>query len=269
MSVNVLTVMKKHLKSAEKYIKAMQEAETADEYIIAMKTCASEVRAQYKDFEAVSDEYNSLMVLSTATDELKEVSRRTGDCFGSMTVDLLPKMAVYMNDEAFVKAQRELDDALMGNPLFSGGMDDSAMVEVAKSFASTMGAVAEKLHAETEEINSDGVLTVLQEFDSLAKRYNNAVIKADTARKFVTANDAFVSAVKKLIPQMNDVANDMRLLAAKGNMPEDIDSVSKSLRTVLGDELKEILKDKRELMADMKVQKSVSKLGNVLNSLPF
>lgn len=273
MSANVEKVMTRHHEIAERYALAMENAEDKSACIAAMNACAKEVKAQYADLENISSEYTELMTLGTASEELKEMVEHTGKCFGSRIAAVYPKMAMFLSDEDFRKAHTELDIVLSGNPLFGGAMEqDGTFDEVAKSFAHSVNSMAEKLNAEVSEADDSKISeleAVFTEFDSLAKRYKAAVEKADTTKKFVKANDLFVEAVRKLIPRMKDVADTMRLLSAKRAVPESVAEAGKSLRNTLGKELKEVLQDKRDLMADMKVKKSVEKLGKLLETLPF
>lgn len=272
MSEKVLQVMKQHLKIAEQYIEELEKAGSKADFIAAMSTCADNIKQQYPDLEAVTEEFNTLMVLGTADTELKEISRAAGDCFGRRTVDMFKRMAPFMGDAEFQGAQRNLDEVLNGNPLFCGAADDSAMREISANFANAVNAMAEKLHfetAETDENAAEAIEAVLKQFDDLAKRYAAAIKKADTSRKFVTANDAFVNGVKNLIPEMNRLKDAMKALAAQKLVPAGVTELSKSLGRTLGKELTEILRDKRELMNEPKVKKSVSKLGEILESVPF
>jgi len=273
MSANVTEVMKRHHETAEKYAAAMESAREKQEFISAMKICAQEVRAQYEDLEAVSTKYAELMTLGTASAELREMAERTGDCFGKRISNIYSKTAMFFTDAEFKKAEQELYQVLTENPLFMGAMEqDGNFDEVAKSFAGSVNAMAEKLNAETSEASEEQVAeleSVLKEFDELAKRYAAALQKAETVRKFVNANELFVDAVKKLVPRMTAVADTMRLLSAKNALPQSVSEAGKSLRNTLGKELSEILKDKRDLMTDVKVKKSVEKIGKLLETLPF
>lgn len=273
MSANVTDVIRHHHETAEKYAAAMEAAREKHEFISAMKSCAEEVKAQYGELEAVSEAYAELMTLGKASAELREMAEKTGDCFGRRISNIYSRTAQFLTDTEFKKAEQELYNVLTDNPLFMGAMErDGNFDAVAQSFASSVNAMAEKLNAETTAVSDEKVAeleAVLREFDSLAKRYAAALEKAETVRKFVNANELFVEAVKKLIPRMTTVADTMRLLSAKNTLPESVSEAGKSLRNTLGKELGEILKDKRDLMTDAKVKKSVEKIGKLLESLPF
>lgn len=273
MSEKVLDVMKKHLESAEKYIEALDNASSVADCVAAMKQCSSEVKSQYQDLQDISEEYNKLMLTRKANDELKTVSEKTGDCFGRKSVEMMPKIAVYMADADFITAQKELDDVLINNPLFNGLVpDDSALLDVANSLASTMHSMSEKMHVESEGVKENDIAElerILSEFDASAKRFNKNLSKSNTARKAVESCDIFVDSVKKLLPAMNTVAGSMRLLMAKGELPENVSDISKSLKETLSKELSEIIKEKQDIMQEQKVQKSVKKLGELLESMPF
>jgi hypothetical protein len=273
MSAKVTEVIKRHYESAVRYAEAMESAKDKQDYISAMKTCAKEVKAQYEELQSICEEYAEMMALGTADEELKKMAQETGDCFGVRISRIYSKMALFLTDAEFKKSEQELYQVLTENPLFMGAMEDDGNLDfVAQSFAGSVNAMAEKLNAETTEVSEENVAeleAVLKEFDSLAKRYAVALEKADTVRKFVTANDLFVEAVKKLIPRMNTVADAMRLLVAKNALPEAVSEAGKSLRNTLGKELGVILKEKRDLMTDAKVKKSVEKIGKLLESLPF
>ncbi len=273
MSDKITRIMKEHQKIAEKYIDDLKKADTKAGYISAMNSCADSIKKQYPDLESISDEFNTLMVTNQASEEIKNASMTAGACFGIRSVEIYPRMAPHMGDEDFRAAQMNLDGVLNANPLFGGQMgDDKALNEVSHTFASAMNSMAEKLHLETAEADTSAIgeiETIMTEFDSLAKRFAAAVEKADTSRKFVTAVDGFVNAVNKMIPRMKELSEPMKVLMAQKLLPEKIKEISGSIGQTLGKDLTEILKDKRELMAEPKVKKAVSKLGSMLESIPF
>lgn len=273
MSGQVLKVMKQHLKIAEKYISDLEEADSKESFMKAMKSCGEKIKKQYPDLEAISEEYNTLMVLNTASDELKNISNAVGDCFGRKSTVMIVKTAAYLAHDDFREAQAELDNILTQNPLFGGNIpDDKALMQVSESFASSMNSMAEKLHLETSEADMtalDKIESILKDFDALADKFAASVKKADTARKLVNSVESFVTSVKKLIPEMQKVAEPMRIMMAQKLLPEQVSDISKHLRKTLGTELPEILRDKREFMAEPKVKKAVYKLGEIVGSLPF
>lgn len=272
MNDRVLAVMTAHLNYAEKYIESLGAAASVDDCVKAMKTCASEVKAQYPDLEEICGVYQNLM-LTGASDELRLISEKTGDCLGRKAVELMPKIAQFMADDEYVAAQKELDDVLMNNPLFGGYVsDDSHIAEVAQGFAGIMTQMTEKLHAETTEVSAEDaekIEHILEKLTASAAAFNSSLSFAKTSRKAVEACDMFVASLNRLMPDMTDSAEAMRLMTAKGDIPQNIVALSKKLSDILGAELKEIIKEKQEIMQEQKVKKAVKKLGDLLEKLPF
>lgn len=271
MSDKTVQVMKEHLLIAEEYIKALKAAETKKEMLNAMNRCTEAVKRQYPDLEEISDDYGAR--IHKGDKELKEISVRVGDIYGKEITGLYGKMGRFMADSDFMEALGSIDIVIGSNPLFGANeFGADVAVEVSKTIAGSLDAMATKMIADTTETGEDTlneIAGMMEGLLDLSKRYVARVNEAGTARKVVTATEAFVDAIRKLVPQMRKHADQLKLIMAKDNKPEKLMRLSAELSKVLGDQLKQAMRDKEELFREQKVQKAVAKLGEVLNEVPF
>jgi len=272
MSNKTTKIMKEHLQIAEKYISDMNNAKSKKDFMNAMQTCETAVKAQYEDLEDIADDFCT-KITNKSDKELSGISERIGEIFGQEITKLYVKMAPYMAEPDFMGALGSLDIVVGSNPLFGANeFGADIATEVSKTIAGTMDGMATKMMADstpTDEKTIIAVTDLMNNFLQLSQRYVERMKAATTGRKIVTATNGFVDSVKKLIPEMKIQADHIRFIMAKNEKPEGIIKAADELKQTLGDDLKAVLKDKAELMQDQKVQKSVSKLGAILNEVPF
>jgi len=274
MSDKTIDVMKEHLLIAEDYISEMNKAESKTDYINAMKSCTARVKAQYGDLEEVAEDFTARAMSPEGSEqELKKISAQAGDIYTKKVSALYSKMGVHMGDPDFLEAMEELDKALMNNPLFgeSDGLHEAAK-EISEGFALAIDGMTKKIHAETtvtEAETLNKIIDMMNSFLKLSENYVSKMQNAVTARKAVTATDNFVNSVKKMIPEMESCKDEIKVMMMRDKKPDEIIETGQKLGKVLGEDLKEAMKDKQEILADHKVKKSVSRLGEILNKVPF
>jgi len=272
MSTKTLETMQKHLELVEQYIKGLDKAVDKNECISAMNTCRDGILALYKDMEAVAPEFKEIMK-SSAKHEVKEISEKIGDLLSKKIIEFYPKTGIFLAETDYQKAQAELDGAISNSPLFGdNSMDDQVAIEVSKSFASTMDKMATQLEAETaasDEGTVSEVIEMMEVFKAYSERYVESMKTSNSARKIVMSTDKFVDSVKKMLPDMNKHVHAIQVLMAKKDKPEQIVKIGEELKSILGEQLSTVIKDKEELLDDHKVKKSVGKLGQLLQQIPF
>lgn len=272
MSNRTTDVMQEHLLIAESYKKGLEEAKSKADFINVITTCKDKISAQYKDLEEIADDYSD-KILNNKDKELKELSEKVGSIFGKETTAYYGKMGPYMADPDFMKAFTEFDQIIGSNPLFGQSQfGQDVAVEVSKAIAGSLDGAAVKMMAETDDTNEVTVATIAEIMDSflgLSKRYVAKMDEANTARKIVTATDSYVNAISKMVPEMRSHTDTLRLLMAKDEKPQQIVKIADELKVTLGDDLKRVMQNKEELISDKKVQKSVAKLGEILQKVPF
>ncbi|PLX66644.1 MAG: hypothetical protein C0602_11275 [Denitrovibrio sp.] len=272
MSDNTKKVMKEHLQIAENYINALDTAESKKDLINAINTCKKEILAQYKDLEEISEDFYE-KITGKKDKELFEISDRVGNIFSKEVTAYYVKMGPYMADQDFMAAFAEFDQIIGSNPLFGQnefGQDIAAKVSTA--IAGEMDSMATRMMADSSETDENIVTEIaelMNRFLDISKRYIAKLDEAVTARKVVTATDGYVNAITKMIPEMKAQADQLKLIMARNDKPAQITNAADELKRVLGDDLKEVMKNKQELFNEQKVQKSVSKLGDILNKVPF
>jgi len=270
MSDMTLRIMQEQLKIAEQYISDLEAASGKEELMLAINTCSKNIKDQYEDLEKIADDFCTRFADDA---ELKTTSTKIGKLLGHDVTKYYGKMGPYMADADFMEAFANFDIVVGNNPLFGVnefGADVAS--NVSHAIAGSMDSVATHMLAETTEITDetiDGILTVMNDFLSLSKRYVERMQEASTARKAVEATDAFVSNIKKQIPEMKKYSDTLKLIMAKKDKPEAIMKAADELKKTLGDDLKAVMRDKDKILNEQKVQKAVSKLGTVLNEVPF
>ncbi|ADD67779.1 hypothetical protein Dacet_1003 [Denitrovibrio acetiphilus DSM 12809] len=270
MNDKTIRIMQEQLVIVEKYMKDLEEASDKKTLMEAISTCSHSIKSQYPDLEDIADDYCDR---SQTDEELKRISDTIGKLLSTEVTKFYGKMGQYMADSDFMETFAEFDIVVGNNPLFGvNQFGGDVAAEVSKSIAGGLDGMATQMIADSTEIDESsikGITNVMDSFLGLSQRYVAKMQEASTARKAVTATDAFVSSIKKMIPEMKQHSDQLKLLMAKKEKPEQILNMAESLRKTLGDDLKAVMKDKEELLADHKVQKSVSKLGAVLNEVPF
>lgn len=272
MSDRTLDVMKEHLHIAETYIKSMKNAESKTDFMSAIDTCRNSILKQYSDLEEIADDYTD-KILGKKDQELHRISCRVGDIFGKEVTVLYGKMAPYMADEDFMHSFAEFDRIIGSNPLFGKNeFGHDVAVQVSKAMAGSMDGIAARMMADssdTDEESLEKITDVMQRFLDLSRKYVTRMDDASTPKKAVTATDSYVSSIEKMIPEMKACADNIRLIMAKKDKPRQITDIADELKNVLGENLKDVMKNKQELLSEKKVQKSVGKLGDILNKVPF
>lgn len=265
-----LDVMKHHLHIVEKYIDELQQAEGKKAIMNAINSCSKSIHEQYGDLEEIADDFCARV---KDDKELNAISKRIGDILSGETTKHYGKMGPFMADRDFMEVFSNFDIVVGNNPLFGVnefGADVAA--DVSKAIAGSMDGIATKMIADTTDIEDDvlaGISGVMESFLDISKKYVAKMNDANTARKAVTATDAFVAAIKKQIPEMKKYSDQLKLVMAKDEKPENILNMAEELKKTLGDDLKAVMQEKSEIISEQKVQKSVSKLGAVLSEVPF
>jgi len=240
--------------------------------LAAMKKCEEAVKAQYPVLEEITDDYCTKITEGTDP-ELTDISKQIGALYGEEITKLYVKMAPYMAEPAFMEALGSIDIVVGNNPLFGvNQFGADVAIEVSKTMAGGMDQMAMKMMSETEMTSDEtmnAVISLMANFASFSERYVDRMSAATTSRKIVNATDSFVDAIKKMIPEMKSLADQIKLIMMRPDKPEEITKYSDILKQKLGDDLKAVIKEKEELMNEQKVSKSVGKLGAILNEVPF
>lgn len=270
MSEKTLEVMQEQLKFAEKYIEDLSEAETKAEFIKAINTCKDSIQNQYEDLEQIADDY---CARAKSDKDLDAISNRIGHLLGKEVTKFYGKMGTFMADADFMEAFAQLDIVVGNNPLFGvNQFGGDVAAEVSKTIAGSMDNIATKIISETTETSeetTENIIRIMNDFLQLSKRYVGKMSEANTGRKAVMATDAFVNSIKKMIPEMKDHTDQLKLIMARPDKPKQVTDIADELKKTLGDDFKEVMKDKEEIIKEQKVQKAVSKLGAILNEVPF
>jgi ATP-dependent DNA ligase len=271
MSDKTISVMRKHLDIAEKFLKNLRKAQTKNEMMGCFISCREAVKDQYPELEEIADDFCTRITEKDA--ELSEISRRVGDIFGTEITKLYGKMGKYMADQDFLEAQAQFDIVIGNNPLFGvNQFGGDVAAEVSKTIAGSIDGMATMMMAESTETSEDKmaqIVSLMQEFHDLSERYVARMITSDTASKISAATDAYVTAVKKLIPKMNTHKDELKLINARKEKPAKLTELSEGMRQILGVQLRDAMQNRQELLSDKKVQKSVQKLSTLLTQIPY
>lgn len=265
-------VMRLHLEYAEKYIKEMEKAQTKEDIMEAVNRCSLAVKNQYPDLEEIAEDY-CRKITEKSDPELAEISTRVGEIYGKEVTAFYGKMGRFMADADFMETFSNFDIVIGNNPLFgTNEFGSDVAVEVSKTIAGSMDSLAAKMMADSTDVDEAVILElekIMESFLDLSKRYVAKMSEVTTGRKAVTATDAFVSGIKRLVPEMKKYADMLKLLMAGDKKPEKIIKLAAELNKTLGDELKNVMQDKQDIIAEQKVQKAVGRLGSILNEVPF
>jgi len=270
MSDKTLSIMNEQLIIVEKYISDLDAAADKQEMMKAINTCSESIKKQYDDLEEIAEDFCSRVKTDK---ELSAVSDRIGNLLSKEVTKFYGKMGQFMADPDFMETFSNFDIVVGNNPLFGvNQFGGDVAANVSHAMAGGMDDLAMKMMADSTEIDTDveeSIAAVMNDFLALSKRYVDRMREATTSRKAVTATDSFVSAIKRQIPEMKKHSDQFKLIMRKPVQPKAITEAAEELKKTLGDDLKEVMKDKNEILQEQKVQKAVSKLGAILNEVPF